>query len=204
MPKGIDKLNEAGRRSVDYEEYFGEMDIPEDEKEERIKLAEKFEIIFLFFFLQFSSGKEMDYPYLIYEKYISAALEFLNQSSAAEYLEIYAKNLSKEIVRVTEENSEEEYFTSRDRAMLISENEANSMGNYRQQIEAVRNGMKYKTWKTMNDSKVRHTHRIVNEKKIGIFDSFLVGKSEMMYPKDESLGASAEETVNCRCVVHYS
>lgn len=45
----LSQLDKLKRKSMDYEEYFGEMDLEEEEKEERISLAEKMEIIFLFF-----------------------------------------------------------------------------------------------------------------------------------------------------------
>lgn len=200
----MDELNVLNRKSIDYEEYFGEMELTEEEKKERIRLAEMLEIVVLFYFLLLSESQTENYIQMIYEKYISVAMEFLKLSNVPSYLETYAREFAENVTRVTEENISDEYYTSKDRAMFIAENEANAMGNYRQQIEAVKSEMKYKTWKTKNDFRVRHTHKEVNERTIGIFDVFKVGDSEMMFPKDESLGASAQEIVNCRCVVHYS
>lgn len=55
----------------------------------------------------------------------------------------------------------------------------------------------------MKDQRVRKTHREVDGETIPIDEVFLVGESLMRFPKDTSLGASAEEIVNCRCVVKY-
>lgn len=143
-----------------------------------------------------------DYSKIVYEGYIAVSAEFLKKKKVPTYLDEYAKSISKEIVDATKEHVDDAYYLSKDRAMFIAENEANAIGNYRQQIEAVKAGMKYKTWITKNDKKVRHTHEEVNNKKIGIFDSFQVGNSEMMFPKDSN--GDSEEIVNCRCVLHYS
>lgn len=198
----LSQLDELKRKSVDYEEYFGEMDLTDKEKEERISLAEKFEIIFLFLFLLMSEGKTKKYENMVYEKYVSVSLVFLKQKKVPLYIDEYAKDMAKEIVDTTQAHINDKYYLSKDRAMFIAENEANVVGNYRQQIEAIKSGMKYKTWITKNDKKVRHTHKDVNNKKISIFDVFQVGNSEMMFPKDSN--GETKEIVNCRCVLHYS
>lgn len=58
-------------------------------------------------------------------------------------------------------------------------------------------------WVTMKDSHVRKTHMAVDNKKISIFDTFKVGNSEMMFPKDQSLGAATKEITGCRCTLRY-
>ena len=101
-------------------------------------------------------------------------------------------------------NKDTPYFTSVERAMNIAANEANTIGNYREYTRMVKQGYKYKTWITMLDDKVRHTHAEANGYKVGIFDSFHIGASEMSFPRDYSLGAGAEEIVNCRCSLKYT
>lgn len=198
----IESLNQI--YSLSYEQYFGEMDLAETEKKARIALAERLEIIFLYYFLMLNEKQPMDYKQMIYDRYIAVANEFIKTNKAPAYIDEYAKKLADEIVDVTNRHPKEVYYTSKDRAMLISVNEANVLGNYRQQIEAVKSGKKYKTWMTMRDDKVRHTHMEVNGARMGIFDTFKVGKYDMSFPKDESLGAGQEEVANCRCVLHYS
>lgn len=204
MAREIDELNELGNQIIDYEEYFGGMELTDEEKEKRIELAKQFEILFLFFLLAYSKQQKINYESMIYEKYILIALEFLKQDKIPAYVDDYAKRLSDDVVRTTREHDGEEFYTSTERGMLISANEANALGNYNQQVQAIKAGMKYKTWLTEKDNKVRHTHREVDNVTIGIFESFQVGNSLMMFPKDTSLGASMEEIAGCRCVAKYS
>lgn len=204
MAREIDELNELGSQIIDYEEYFGEMELTDEEKEKRIELAKQFEVLFLFFLLSYSKKQKIDYESMIYEKYILIALEFLKQDKVPAYVDDCARKLADYVVSTTREHDGEEFYTSTERGMLISANEANALGNYNQQAQAIKDGMRYKTWITEKDNKVRHTHREVDNVKIGIFESFQVGGSLMMFPKDTSLGASMEEIAGCRCVAKYS
>lgn len=79
--------------------------------------------------------------------------------------------------------------------------EAETMNNY-----LIAFGVTIKTdkqWITMGDQKVRPTHRSANGQVRNIGEPFHVGNSMMQEPRDESLGASAGETINCRCVALY-
>lgn len=205
MAREIDELNELNREAIDYEEYFGEMELSDEEKEKRVELAKKFEVLFLFFLLSYSENQNANYESMIYEKYIVIALEFLKQDNIPLYIDDYAKKLANDVVNTTVNHDGEEFYTSKERGMLISANEANTLGNYNQQIQAIKSGMRYKTWITEKDRKVRHTHRAVDEKKISIFEPFEVGDSLMMFPKDmETFNADMKEIYNCRCCVKYS
>lgn len=204
MAREIDELNKLGEQVIDYEEYFGEMELAEEEKEKRIELARQFEILFLFFLLSYSKQQKIDYESMIYEKYILIALEFLKQDKVPAYVDDYAKRLAEDVVKTTIEHDGESFYTSNERGMIISANESNALGNYRQQVEAVKSGMKHKTWVTEKDDRVRRTHRKVDDKTIDIFEPFKVGNSLMMFPKDRSLGAEMDEIAGCRCVAKYS
>lgn len=205
MAREIDELDEIEEEIIDYDEYFSEMEISEEEKEKRKELAKKFEVLFLFFLLSYSEKKNMDYESMIYKKYIAIALEFLKKDTLPSYIDNYARKLARDVVNTTVNHDGEEFYTSKERGMLISVNEANTLGNYSQQIKAIKNGMRYKTWITEKDKRVRHTHKAVDEKKIGIFEPFQVGDSLMMFPKDmETFNADMKEIANCRCVVKYS
>lgn len=213
MVMEFDELNILNEENIDYESYFGEMDLTEEEKRKRVSLAEKFETLFIPFFLLFSEEKEETlvenkiekYKELIKSGYVAIVISFLTtkENKIPSYVKEYAEKLSNDIVNTTIKNKGSEYYTSNKRAKFISANEANSIGNYAQQIEAIKSEKKYKTWKTMRDKYVRHTHQVIDEKKIGIFEPFQVGNSKMLYPRDSSQGASATEIVNCRCVVKY-
>lgn len=200
----IDKKTNRTTKSIDYEQYFGEMDLSDAEKEKRIELAKKIEIVFLYYFLLFAEDNEIDFENTIYEKIVQIANEYTGQKQTSAYIDEYARDLASNVIRATIENTDDEYYTSTDRAKFVAENEANNIGNYAMQIQAVKDGKTQKTWITKKDNKVRHTHIDVDDTTIGIFEPFTVGNSQMMFPKDISLNADDKEIVNCRCTVYYS
>jgi hypothetical protein len=59
-----------------------------------------------------------------------------------------------------------------------------------------------KTWRTMDDDRVRLTHSMAEGQTIEINNYFLVGNASLMYPRD--INAPINETINCRCAVEYS
>ena len=93
--------------------------------------------------------------------------------------------------------------TSDPRATLIGENESHTIWNGKEYSDAVEDGMTMKVWHTMRDKRVRGTHRAVEGDMVPIDQPFRVGDSLLMYPRDYSLGASADEIVNCRCWASY-
>lgn len=198
--------DELHTEKIVYETYFGEMEISDEEKKERLELAKELEPIFISFFYAFlESGEgEEDFLQSLSTEYEKAALKFLKVREPPAYIKEYSEKITEDIIRTTVENKDTPYFTSVERAMNIAANEANTIGNYREYTRMVKQGYKYKTWITMNDDKVRHTHAESNGYKVGIFDSFHIGASEMSFPRDYSLGASAEEIVNCRCILKYT
>ena len=102
------------------------------------------------------------------------------------------------------EADEQNYWTSRERAMLISANEANAFENYNEYREAKAQGKTKKTWITMMDEKVRFDHALAEGQTVDIDGLFLIGGYEMQFPTDASKGAPARETINCRCSCEYS
>lgn len=209
MSRKFDELNNIETEkilSVPYKEYFEKMEISEEEKEKRIELAEKLEAVFVWLFLLILSGdvSEVVLNTVTKEKIQEVIKEHFKLSDLTAFYKDYAEKVASETVSVTLRNVGTDYFTSLERAMLIAENEANLLSNYEMQFEAVKNGFKFKTWITENDSRVRHTHKELHRAKIDILKPFVVGDSVMMFPKDFTLGASARETVNCRCVLKYS
>lgn len=200
------KLKNDELNIVSYEQYFGEMEISEKEKQDRIKLAYEFEeyLVWLFLALAAETWTLEEYYRMADEKYCQIAAKYMGVKEIPAYITDYAAEITMSIVDTTLNNKEVDYYLSDERAKAIAANEANSIGNYREQVEMVKQGYKYKQWLTMKDNRVRHTHVQVDDTKIGIFDHFLVGDSEMMFPKDTSLGAEPEEIVNCRCSLRYS
>ncbi|RHP57429.1 hypothetical protein DWZ16_11070 [Clostridium sp. AF29-8BH] len=200
------KLKNDELNIVSYEQYFGEMEISEKEKQDRIKLAYEFEeyLVWLFLALAAETWTLEEYYRMADEKYCQIAAKYMGVKEIPAYITDYAAEITMSIVDTTLNNKEVDYYLSDERAKAIAANEANSIGNYREQVEMVKQGYKYKQWLTMKDNRVRHTHVQVDDTKIGIFDHFLVGDSEMMFPKDTSLGAEPEEIVNCRCSLRYT
>lgn len=209
----FDKLNKLydgkyNRKSMPYEQYFGEMDLTDKQKKERISFAEKFEevMMFLFFLLvtfeEYGSAEESQDFIVeqVKQKYKDLAIDY---TALDEYIEEYIDEFVEEVINTTNNHSDEPYYKSEDRAMLIAENEANSVLNYSDFIKAIDNGFTKKKWKTEQDIKVRHTHRSMEGKIIDISIPFVVGESLMLFPKDTSYGADAEEIVNCRCTIEY-
>lgn len=59
-----------------------------------------------------------------------------------------------------------------------------------------------RVWDSAGDSRVRWSHKRMDEQKRGIDDAFVSPSgARMMFPGDTSLGAGADEVVMCRCRV---
>ena len=201
-----DKLNNL---SMSYEQYFGEMALDEQEINERISLAQELEDVFLGLFLEVDITQETEeydrwdeFEDRLYSDVLRIGMAFLGITYITAALNDYASQLATNITNTTRQNMGVAWYTSLDRARYDAENEANSIGNYRQQVKAINQGYTQKTWVTMQDNRVRHTHVEVDGETIGIFDYFEVGNSKMLYPKDAN--GSGEEVINCRCTCEYS
>ena len=189
------------RRSIDYEEYFAIMDLSKREKEKRIRLAQKLEYVFVFaMYLLGMYGDDLFTSKKIADKFKETLAEDV---MVDEFLNAYIESLSKQFVETTRNNLNNIYYLSKDRAMFSAENEANSVMNYCDYVYAKENGKTRKRWLTEGDNRVRETHTEVRYATIPIDDYFVVGESLMLFPKDTSMDADAEEIVNCRCVVEY-
>ncbi len=88
-------------------------------------------------------------------------------------------------------------------SMTVTRTEINAMCNLAALDGAHRSGMRFKTWETFGDGKVRPSHKAVGGTRIPIDEPFTVGNSKLMFPNDTSLGADAEEIVNCRCTLKF-
>lgn len=56
-----------------------------------------------------------------------------------------------------------------------------------------------KEWFTVGDERVRPSHMISDGQVVDMNEPFVVGGELLNYPSDSSLGASAGNTINCRC-----
>lgn len=212
----VDQLNNLETsykpRAIDYETYFGEMELSEGEIQERIELAEDlddvFEYLFVLYLAMLKAGKKVDRDELV-QTVLTRYRDVLYDNGLdidERYPGMYgiSQRSSESIVDTTiAYGALNDWYTSEDRAMFLAENEANSIANYEDLIDAIDAGYTAKTWVTMADRKVRDTHRELEGVTISIFEPFDVGGYQMMVPKDDSMGAGPEEIVNCRCSVAW-
>ncbi len=204
----FDELNllVTNKRAEPFEIYFGDMELSDEQKEERIALAEKMEDEFLFIMaLLFTMYR---YSSIEWEniriKFEQGYLNALNgEIDIDDYMQSYIKSLSYDFIDSTKRNINDPYYMSSDRAAVYSEEEANSSWNHQEFEDAIKAGKTKKKWIDIRDKKERKTHRKVGGTVKKIKDPFLVGDSLMMYPKDISLNASLEQIINCRCSIKY-
>lgn len=212
-----DELNvrELGnRRSEPYKEYFSKMSISDKEKQERIAFSEKMEEVVLYILVLIETtveSGETKREYIqtqFYDKYLDVIASYMLIDT---YIKQYALDVTKQIIDATferfsakDKSITDDYYLSNDRAMFISECEANSILNYRQYSKAVKSGKTKKKWIDVGDKRERKTHLEVGGTTLPIGEPFSVGDSLLQFPKDTSLGASADEIVNCRCSIQYS
>lgn len=211
-----DELNirPNNRRSEPYKEYFSKMSISDKEKQERIAFSEQMEEVVLYILALIETtieSGETNREYIqtqFYDKYLDVIASYMFIDT---YIKQYALSVTKQIIDATferfsaeDKSITDDYYLSNDRAMFISECEANSMLNYRQYSKAVKAGKTKKKWIDVGDKRERKTHLEVGGTILPIDEPFSVGDSLLQFPKDVSLGPSADEIVNCRCSIQYS
>lgn len=202
---GLDELNVL--RSMPYKTFFGEMEISEEKKKRLIEIAEKFEEDYLFFLIWMADEIEMErIDYSDIKKRFSIAWK----KTASEYLfdedflNAYADKFADNAVESTLRHVDSEYYFSEDRARFNAENEALTIFNREEFLEAVENGFTMKKWISLLDGRERKTHGIADGQEVGIFDMFHVGAAKMLFPRDFlSAHMHPEETVGCRCFMTY-
>lgn len=68
--------------------------------------------------------------------------------------------------------------------------------------EGVRLGFKmWKRWVATGDARTRDEHLSADGQEVPNDEPFEIGGEQLMFPGDESLGASPENTINCRCTM---
>ena len=196
----FDEINSliANKRGLPFEQYFGEMELSDEEIQNRIKLAEKLEDSFLFvlallFTMQQQNVVNWEQVRKEYEnRYLSALAGYV---TITPYIRNYVRSISYDVMDSTKNHQ--------DRSRFMAENESNFARSYQVNEDAVESGATRKRWITMRDKKVRETHMEVDGKVKAIDDLFYVGGFLMGYPRDGSLGASSSEIVGCRCSIQY-
>ena len=205
-------------RAVPFEEYFGEMDLTDEEKQERVTAATDFETDLLFLFIlislyqQYQITDTQNINTNVKENYTNSIVNtFKNKykDTLSKHIELdsymndYLSNFAQTTVETTLNHLDDKYYLSNDRAAYIAENEVNTVYNYKQFVDAINNGKTTKKWIDIRDKRERETHLKVGGKTKPIQEPFIVGDSLMQFPKDESLNADPKEIVNCRCTIKY-
>ena len=96
--------------------------------------------------------------------------------------------------------------TTLGRAEALAALQAAKLEAYTQAVEAgqLDGALIEREWDDVGDARTRHSHRLMNGQKRGLHEPFVSPSgARLMYPGDTSLGASASETIQCRCDVRY-
>lgn len=90
------------------------------------------------------------------------------------------------------------------RSSTIAITEVVASSNYGSQEAARQSGLTLKkVWLATHDGRTRPDHIAADGQEVDLDEPFTVGDSELMFPGDNSLGASADELVRCRCTQIY-
>lgn len=216
-----DDRHKATRKKIPIHDYFENMQISEEEKEKRVRLANLLLADVLFLFALSKRNQDKQYLSEAFQKrYLSSVKKVAEPDQK---MQRYIQKVCDSIVKTTLTGgqddgkkqgetltdsdaikvSQDSYAVSIERATSVAENEANAILNGEEYSNAVKNGCTKKRWKSYRDERVRADHADVDGQVVDISRPFRVGKYMMMYPKDDSLGAGLEEIVNCRCSVEY-
>lgn len=220
---GIDELNIAERYSptnkpIPYKEYFGEMDLTDDEVRERIAMANRleddaFKWVFGAIALAASLGaldSEQMYVDALYTRYRDVVEDFgYSVQNGYERVDDYIYSASGLIVgntfkRITDGVITNTYFVSDDRAMFCAEEETNSVEECAGFVDAVVAGKRYKRWSAIIDKRTRDHHKDYDGTIVPIEQPFEIMGERLMFPRDVSMGASSDNVTNCRCHAIYT
>jgi len=90
------------------------------------------------------------------------------------------------------------------RSTVIARTEVISACNMASQAGAKATGLKLdKEWLASRDDKVRKAHAEANGQRVDIDDPYTVEGQHLMFPGDTSMGASKDNTIQCRCYEVY-
>ena len=203
-----DELNElvGYRKSEPHNKYFKPMQISAVQKRKRIRLAEQIDDIFIALLSEYFYADQLNTVVKsdIYER---TRLEYLGAIEKNvlpdEYIINHATTTITNTIEVLLRHREDPYFYSKDRARAIAQNEANSIFNYTEYEDAIKN-KHFKTWNTIMDGRERDSHAEVNGITIPINEPFQLRGGYLQYPRDDSLDVSDDEIAGCRCSLTFS
>ena len=109
------------------------------------------------------------------------------------------RDIAKRIKTVTERPLKECVRIARTETTYAQNSARQSVGEQGKKL-----GFKMlKEWRATEDARTRIAHLDADGQRVPVDDPFIVDGEELMFPADFSLGASPENTVNCRCTVVY-
>lgn len=199
----FDELNSLSRET--YEKFFDVMPISKDQKTDRVLIAMALEDRFLEILSLVEIRQKRNEPWLgeVIELFTLAFLAVATRRIDDDEIRAKAERFGQEVGLSTFQHQGEEYMTSADRAINMAATESNAIMCYGELADAIKQGMTMKTWRTIIDGRERDWHHEVNGTTIPITEPFEVGGELLMYPLDDSLGASADNIANCRCCAIY-
>lgn len=204
----FDELNKlvGMKRSMPFSQYFAPMKITKEQKRERQRLAEALEEEFLYmlsymFYAYPTFNERMIYD--LRDAYIRAIEEVGLYSMVDQYYR-QAEKFAIDCIDATQRHKEDLYYYSADRARLNAEDQSNRVYDFKDFNDAVADGMRYKTWNTVGDNRVRDSHDEVEGLTIPIDDLFVLQGGLLAYPHDSSHGCDPSEVSGCRCTLTYS
>lgn len=195
-------------RSLPFEQFFGEMDLSEVQRQHRIGTAKQIygftrdALIALYYMVQEGGWAEYDEIASDMKKSYFDMLTKLGITFTAFFEASHVEETVSEVISATLNHTDDPYYFSLDRATLIAENEANSVWNDSEFQDAINTGHTMKTWLSMRDKRVRKTHTEVDGTTIPINEFFHVGEAMLLYPRYAC--DHPEEIVNCRCSLSFS
>ena len=191
----FDELNQLKR-------FFSIMDV--ENKDKRVSLAFELYEALLYIFIMIDTEKRLDKEKAAQDYYESLKLRFGDIFAKEElsYEEDYLNDVVEEVIDTTFRHLDEPYYVSKERALLIAQNESNTVYNHKDYTDAITQGKKYKTWYAELDDRTRPAHVEVDSMRIPIDELFPVGEDLMRYPHDWENG-SPENLINCRCTCRY-
>ena len=201
-------------------QFFAEMELSEAEKKRREDLANELLILFLMFFAEIEAEKTIQnktkpdvnteyFKNMLFRNYCDDVETFIVLVAALlgrrKISDEMSENIRQRVSYIVDTTLkfDDDFYTSKDRAIMLACNEANYVGNDTDYNIAKYQGYRHKKWLTMKDEKVRFTHSLADGQTVGIDDYFNIGGYEMLYPMDTSQGAPPDEVINCRCSVAY-
>lgn len=211
------------------ESWIDEMNLLKSDKAKRIKTAHGIEdAIAKFFIRQLKDIVEGVFLFAISSESYRDELTDIYMAysdSEDEWMRRHARRFADEIQNTTEKSArvstDPEYISnilfgiplkgtksipknvrdvlSKDRAARIAMNETNVIHNYLHHMK-LRGTQITHTWDATLDEFTRPHHFEADGLTVPIDEPFVIAGERMMFPGDDSLGATAKNLINCRCI----